>query len=136
MYNFKFQYAQFIFILYCIFPSFLKSPNLKLFFSLPSSFIFPMMTVISQKNVDQKLFFGAWMWERVVGRWMQRQKSSGASVLFSHKTLGGHPFPSTPSLGRHPPPFFPWLATPSPPMATAHHFFLLPRSPPLPRSKD
>jgi hypothetical protein len=42
-------------------------------------------SVISQKNVDQKLIFGAWMWERVVGRWMQRQKSSRASVLFSHK---------------------------------------------------
>jgi hypothetical protein len=25
---------------------------------------------ILEKNVDQKLIFGAWMWERVVGRWM------------------------------------------------------------------
>jgi hypothetical protein len=29
------------------------------------------------KKFDQKLIFVAWMWERVVGRWMQRQKSSG-----------------------------------------------------------
>jgi hypothetical protein len=29
-----------------------------------------------------------------VVRWMQSQKSSEASFLFSHKTLGGRPFPS------------------------------------------
>jgi hypothetical protein len=69
--------------------------------------------VISQKNVDQKLIFDAWIWERVVGRWMQRQKSSRASVLFSHKTLGGHPFSlHPPSLGRHPQPFFPLVGRP------------------------
>jgi hypothetical protein len=39
------------------------------------------LSVISQKNVDQKLIFGVWMRERVVGRWMQSQKSSGASFL-------------------------------------------------------
>jgi hypothetical protein len=65
------------------------------------------------KKVDQKLIFGAWIWERVVGRWMQRQKSSRASVLFSHKTLGGHPFSlHPPSLGRHPQPFFPLVGRP------------------------
>jgi hypothetical protein len=37
--------------------------------------------VISQKNVDQKLIFGAWMRERVVGRWMQSQETSEASFL-------------------------------------------------------
>jgi hypothetical protein len=41
--------------------------------------------VISQKIVDQKLIFGAGMWERVVGRWMLSQKSSEASFLFSHQ---------------------------------------------------
>jgi hypothetical protein len=39
------------------------------------------MSVITQKNVDQKLIFGAWMRERVVGRWMQSQKSSEASFI-------------------------------------------------------
>jgi hypothetical protein len=48
---------------------------------------------------------------------MQRQKSSGASVLFSHKTLGGHPF----SL--HPPPLS---------AATLPHFSLGWPSPLLP----
>jgi hypothetical protein len=33
------------------------------------------------KKFDQKLIFGAWMRERVVGRWMQSQKSSEASFL-------------------------------------------------------
>jgi hypothetical protein len=33
------------------------------------------------KNVDQKLIFGVWMRERVVGRWMQSQKSSEASFF-------------------------------------------------------
>jgi hypothetical protein len=33
------------------------------------------------KNVDQKLIFGAWMRERVVGRWMQSQETSEASFL-------------------------------------------------------
>jgi aryl-alcohol dehydrogenase-like predicted oxidoreductase len=35
---------------------------------------------IPKTFLDQKLIYGAWMWERVVGRWMQRQKSSGASL--------------------------------------------------------
>jgi hypothetical protein len=33
------------------------------------------------KNIDQKLIFGAWMRERVVGRWMQSQEISEASFL-------------------------------------------------------
>jgi hypothetical protein len=33
------------------------------------------------KNIDQKLIFGAWMRERVVGRWMQSQETSEASFL-------------------------------------------------------
>jgi hypothetical protein len=37
--------------------------------------------VISQKNVDQKLIFGAWMRKRVVGRWMQSQETSEVSFL-------------------------------------------------------
>ena len=92
---------------------------------------------IPKTFLEQKLIYGAWMWERVVGRWMERQESSGASVLFSHKTLGGHPFSLHPHSWSPPsPPFCPWLAAPSPPMAAAHHFFLLPRSPAPPRSKD
>jgi hypothetical protein len=64
-----------------------------------------LIGVISQKIVGQKLIFGAWMWERVVGRWMLSQKSYEASFLFSHKkTLGGAPF------------FFPFLAAPPLPL--------------------
>ena len=37
------------------------------------------------KKVDQKLIFGAWMRERVVGRWMQSQETSDASFLFPTK---------------------------------------------------
>jgi hypothetical protein len=70
---------------------------------------------------------------------MLHQKSSEASLLFSHKiNLGGHPLPL---LGRHPLPFLgrltfpPWLAAPSSPIAAALQYFFLPRSPP-PRNKD
>jgi hypothetical protein len=66
--------------------------------------------VISQKNVDQKLIFGAWMRERVVGRWMQSQKSSQASFLSPTKPWVATPFPFPPSLGRHP--FFPLAGHP------------------------
>jgi hypothetical protein len=38
------------------------------------------------KNVDQILIFGAWMRERVVGRWMQSQETSEASFLSPTKT--------------------------------------------------
>jgi phage-related minor tail protein len=50
---------------------------------LEAKFIEPVEypPIISQKNVDQKLVFGAWMRERVVGCWMQSQKSSKASFL-------------------------------------------------------
>jgi hypothetical protein len=41
----------------------------------------PLPRVISQKNIDQNLIFGAWMRERVVGRWMQSQETSEASFL-------------------------------------------------------
>jgi hypothetical protein len=40
-----------------------------------------LLGVISQKNVDQKLIFGAWMRESVVGRWMQSQETSESSFL-------------------------------------------------------
>jgi hypothetical protein len=86
-----------------------------------------LIGVISQKIVGQKLIFGAWMWERVVGRWMLSQKSYEASFLFSHKkTLGGAPF------------FFPFLAAPSPPHCSRPlpSPLLPPPSKSPPRSKD
>jgi hypothetical protein len=67
---------------------------------------------IPKTFLDQKLIYGAWMWERVVGRWMQMQKSSGASVLFSHKTLGGHPFSLHPLSWPPPSPLFPLVGHP------------------------
>jgi hypothetical protein len=91
--------------------------------------------VISQKNVDPKVDL-RWvdMGKRVVGRWMMHQKSSEASLLFSHKINPRWP-PSSPSWPP-PPPFlgrltFPiWLVAPSPPIAAALQYFFLPRSPP------
>jgi hypothetical protein len=70
-----------------------------------------------------------------VGRWMQSQKSSEALFLFSHKTLGGRPFPF-PLPGRPFPPLpgaTPLLPICSRPLPTP---LLPPPSISPPRSKD
>jgi hypothetical protein len=78
------------------------------------------------------------MGKRVVGRWMLHQKSSEASLLFSHKINPRWP-PSSPSWPpppplSWPPHFSPLAGRPSPPIAAALQYFFLPRSPP--RNKD